>query len=110
MYISQILERASKRQKPVFSFEFFPPKTKETVEHLRHTIRALKPLEPDFCSVTYGAFGSTRDLTLDLVSEIKHDIGIEAMAHIAAIDNSQQEIEKLLNLIDRKSTRLNSSH
>ena len=53
-------------QRPVFSVEFFPPKTPEGVEQLFETVAALKPLEPDFVSVTYGAGGATRDGTVEI--------------------------------------------
>src|SRR2546428_223080 len=88
--------------KPVFSFEFFPPKTEEGVRALFKTVGELKPLEPTFVSVTYGAGGSTQQLTLDLVSEIKHQIGLETMAHLTCVGHSASEIAAVL---DRLSAR-----
>ena len=59
------------------SFEFFPPKSDEGFEELFRTIEALRPLKPDYVSVTYGAGGSTRRKTVDLVTRIKNEIGVD---------------------------------
>ena len=82
--------------KPVFSFEFFPPKTEEGLQNLYRTIQELAPLNPSFVSVTYGAGGSTRELTVDLVSRIKNEIGIEAMAHLTCVGHTADEIAQIL--------------
>ena len=63
MHITEIMQKRS----PTFSFEFFPPKTPQAAETLYQTIRDLESYMPDFVSVTYGAGGSTRELTHDLV-------------------------------------------
>src|SRR5690349_24222950 len=84
------------QHRTTFSFEFFPPKTDEAGEELFRTIAALQPLQPSFVSVTYGAGGSTRDRTHDLVVRIERDTNLTAVSH--------------LTCVDRKSTRLNSSH
>lgn len=94
MKISQIL----KGKKPIFSFEFFPPKTDEGEKRLFETIEDLKELVPSFVSVTYGAGGSTRDKTVGWVIRIKKDLGIEAMAHITCVGTS---LESLKNILDR---------
>jgi len=82
--------------KPAVSFEFFPPKTDDGTEKLYHAVEALKPCRPSFVSVTYGAGGSTRDRTLDLVARIKHDLGIETMAHLTCVGASQRELAATL--------------
>ena len=81
MRIDEIL----RERRPVFSFEFFPPKTDEGQANLRATLDALRDDDPDFVSVTYGALGSTRDRTIDIVKWIKQDLGIEAMAHFTCV-------------------------
>ncbi|WP_224361961.1 methylenetetrahydrofolate reductase [NAD(P)H] [Hyalangium versicolor] len=81
---------------PCFSFEFFPPKTDEGTENLLKALEDLAPLEPGFVSVTYGAGGSTRDRTLDLVTRIKKTTGIEAMAHLTCVGHSQAELHEVL--------------
>ncbi len=82
--------------KPCFSFEFFPPKTPEGLRQLWATLEDLRDLEPGFVSVTYGAGGSSRDLTVDLVTHIKERTGIEAMAHLTCVGHSQAELEQVL--------------
>jgi methylenetetrahydrofolate reductase (NADPH) len=81
---------------PVFSFEFFPPKTEQGEHALYRTIDSLRELRPTFVSVTYGAGGTTRDKTLELVCRIKHDIGIEAMAHLTCVGADRHEIGAVL--------------
>ncbi|RMG97583.1 MAG: methylenetetrahydrofolate reductase [NAD(P)H], partial [Deltaproteobacteria bacterium] len=66
---------------PVFSFEFFPPKSEAGDRVLFRSLRRLSGLRPDFVSVTYGAGGGTRRRTVELVRRIREDFGIEAMAH-----------------------------
>ena len=83
--------------RPVFSFEFFPPKTDEGAKNLYHTVEELKPLGPDYVSVTYGAGGSTRELTVELVTRIKREIGIEAMAHLTCVGHTGAEIAGILD-------------
>jgi methylenetetrahydrofolate reductase (NADPH) len=78
------------------SFEFFPPKDDQGFADLFATIEALKPLDPTYVSVTYGAGGSTRRKTVDLVKRIKHEIGIEAMAHLTCVGATQDEIREVL--------------
>jgi methylenetetrahydrofolate reductase (NADPH) len=77
---------------PVVSFEFFPPKTDEGMENLYRAVEALKPCRPSFVSVTYGAGGSTRDRTIELVGRIKHELGIETMAHLTCVGATKTEI------------------
>jgi methylenetetrahydrofolate reductase (NADPH) len=80
---------------PCFSFEFFPPKTEEGLKNLLRTLEDLAPLEPGFVSVTYGAGGSTRSQTVDLVKAIRAR-GIEAMAHVTCVGHSRSELGLLL--------------
>jgi methylenetetrahydrofolate reductase (NADPH) len=85
------------RDRPVFSFEFFPPKTDEGVRNLFNTVQELAELRPSFVSVTYGAGGSTRALTVDLVARIKQEIGLEAMAHLTCVGHSADELASILD-------------
>lgn len=93
MKIIDIL-RSGKR---TVSFELFPPKTDEGFEELFRTIAALKPLGPDYVSVTYGAGGSTRLKTVELVKRIKQEIGIEPMAHLTCVGSTREEIAEILD-------------
>jgi methylenetetrahydrofolate reductase (NADPH) len=83
--------------KRLFSFEFFPPKTEAGAASLERTIHDLKELAPDFVSVTYGAGGSTRDRTVDLVTRIQRQEGMCAMAHLTAVAATRQEIAALVD-------------
>jgi methylenetetrahydrofolate reductase (NADPH) len=85
-------------EEPVFSFEFFPPRTPEGERTLRASLEALAPLEPDFASVTYGAGGSTRERTVEITKWIK-EAGIEAMAHLSCVGASREELGALLDEI-----------
>jgi methylenetetrahydrofolate reductase (NADPH) len=81
---------------PVISFEFFPPKTDQGMQNFPKTVQTLKKLRPSFVSVTYGAMGTTRDKTVGLVRQIKHDIGIETMAHLSCVGASRSDITTVL--------------
>lgn len=81
---------------PVVSFEFFPPKTAEGVETLYRTVEELRPCRPSFVSVTYGAGGSTRDRTIELVSRIQRELGMVTMAHLTCVGSSRTEIGEVL--------------
>jgi methylenetetrahydrofolate reductase (NADPH) len=82
---------------PVFSFEFFPPRTDEGERNLRATLEDLRAFAPDFVSVTYGAGGSTRDRTVELTHWIKRDLGIEAMAHLSCVGTTREELRAILD-------------
>lgn len=85
-----------RQHRPVFSFEFFPPKTPQGEESLYRTLEHLRPLQPAFVSVTYGAGGTTRGKTVELVCRIKHELGIESMAHLTCVGAGREEIDSVL--------------
>lgn len=82
---------------PIFSFEFFPPKTEAATDALLKVVEDLRPLEPSFVSITYGAGGSTRSKTLELVRRIKHEHSVEAMAHLTCVGASRDELAAVLD-------------
>jgi methylenetetrahydrofolate reductase (NADPH) len=84
---------------PCFSFEFFPPKTPEGEKNLWETLDDLRALDPGFVSVTYGAGGSTRHRTVELVTHIKQKTGIEAMAHLTCVGHTREEIAGVLDTL-----------
>jgi methylenetetrahydrofolate reductase (NADPH) len=96
MRIDQIIAGS---EGPVFSFEFFPPKTDDGERNLRAALETLAGMKPDFASVTYGAGGSTRDRTLEVVRWLKQDLGIEAMAHLTCVGASVEELRATLDRI-----------
>lgn len=83
-------------ESPCFSFEFFPPKDDAGVESLFSTLGDLEPYRPAYVSVTYGAGGSTRGVTVDLVRRIREEIGLEAMAHLTCVGSSRDELREVL--------------
>lgn len=92
MHIQDILQH----HKPTFSFEFFPPKTPEAADALLSTIQQMEALKPSFVSVTYGAGGSTRQLTHDLVVRIKTTTRIEAIPHLTCVCHKRDEVHLIL--------------
>ncbi len=82
---------------PLFSFEFFPPKTPEGEVNLQRALRELEPLAPDYVSVTYGAGGTTRETTIDIVATLKEQFGIEAMAHFTCVNATREDLRATLD-------------
>jgi methylenetetrahydrofolate reductase (NADH) len=97
----RIDEILASTDEPVFSFEFFPPKTDDGWRNLRAALESLVALEPDFASVTYGALGSTRGRTLEVTKWLKQELGIEAMAHLSCVGASREELYEILDGISR---------
>jgi methylenetetrahydrofolate reductase (NADH) len=94
MRIPEILDAGSA---PAFSFEFFPPKTEAGERNLYAALAELRALEPAFVSVTYGAGGSTRARTIEIVSRIRADYGLEAMAHFTCVGATVPELRATLD-------------
>src|SRR3954462_14056915 len=95
----RIDERIASGAEPAFSFEFFPPKTDEGEANLANALQELARLEPSFVSVTYGAGGTPaqRDKTIDIVSRIKADHGLEAMAHFTCVGATVEDLRAMLD-------------
>ena len=86
--------------RPVFSIEFFPPKTDEGREGLIETARTLGELGPNFVSVTYGAGGSTRDGTVEISTALHNDLGLETMAHLSCVGETTEGLQEVLDKVD----------
>jgi methylenetetrahydrofolate reductase (NADPH) len=84
-------------RRPVFSAEFFPPKSDEGRESLIETARELASLDLDFVSVTYGAGGSTRDGTVEITEALKNEVGLEVMAHLSCVGETEAGIATMLD-------------
>jgi methylenetetrahydrofolate reductase (NADPH) len=93
MRIDQLLGQG----RPTISFEFFPPKNEAGFNLLYQAIEDLRPLRPSYVSVTYGAGGSTRQKTVELVEKIQNQIGIRAMAHLTCVGHKADEIGEILD-------------
>ena len=90
------------RSRPVLSFEFFPPKTDAGYQGLYRTIADLKRLGPSFVSVTWGAGGSTRRKTAELVVQIQRELGITAMAHMTCVGSPADQLAETLERLARE--------
>lgn len=90
MHIADIL----KNEGPHFSFEFFPPKSEQAATTLFNTITELKPLKPSYVSVTYGAGGSTRQLTHELVVRLRKETPFTIVSHLTCVGASKDEDRK----------------
>ena len=96
-FIRDIHAQRLAERRPVISFEFFPPKTPEGDRALMEkTIPALMKLKPDYCSVTYGAGGSTRDKTLTIVDRIQREHGLTAMTHLTCVNSTAAQLADVL--------------
>src|SRR5688572_25565467 len=96
-FIRDIFAAARQGHFPVISFEFFPPKTEDGDRNLlEKTLPALMKLKPQFCSVTYGAGGSTRDKTLMIVDRIQREHGLTAMAHLTCVNSTKAQLAGVL--------------
>jgi methylenetetrahydrofolate reductase (NADPH) len=97
-FIRDILAEKRAANRPALSFEFFPTKSPEGERTLiEKTIPELGLLEPDFCSVTYGAGGSTREKTLTIVDRIQRERSLTAMAHMTCVNATREETGAVLN-------------
>ncbi len=97
----RIDERIAAGKDPSFSFEFFPPRTEAGTRNLEEALSALSALDPTFVSVTYGAGGSPAEKvqTIDIVSHMKRDFGLEAMAHFTCVGATVAELRSVLDLM-----------
>jgi methylenetetrahydrofolate reductase (NADPH) len=90
---------------PVFSFEFFPPKTPEGIAKLERTSQVLAALQPGFFSVTFGAGGSTRNRTFETVVDIQKTAGIEVAPHLSCINSTRENIQAILDAYQQEGIR-----
>lgn len=105
-FIRDIHARARSAGRPAFSFEFFPPKTDEGDRNLfERTLPALLRLKPDYCSVTYGAGGSTRDKTLGIVERIQKEHQLTAMAHLTCVNSTREMLTAVVEDARRRGIR-----
>ena len=87
------------KQKPLISFEIFPPKTPKGMENLYGVIGELCELHPDYITVTYGAMGSTREKTLDIATLIHDNFGVDSACHLTCVGSSKRELDNILTKI-----------
>jgi len=87
--------------KPTFSFEFFPPKSEKASNTLFNSIQELAPLSPAYVSITYGAGGSTRDLTHDLVLRLRNETRLTVVSHLTCVNTTKEEMGEILERYHR---------
>lgn len=92
-----LIRERLRQKRPVFSFEFFPPASEAGQATLWSSLQKLALLQPDFVSVTYGAGGSTRTRTIELVRRIKDELGLEPMAHLTCVGATREELSRVLD-------------
>ena len=95
------IDESFKLNEPAFSFEFFPPKTPGGERNLEAALEELRTLDPAFVSVTYGAGGSTREKTIEIVKRIREEYGLEAMAHFTCVGATVPELHATLSEMQR---------
>jgi methylenetetrahydrofolate reductase (NADPH) len=83
----------------VFSYEFFPPKTPEGTEQLFRTVEELRPLDPSYVSITYGAGGATREGTVEVSHRLAHEHGLETMTHLSCVGETRDGLVVVLDQI-----------
>ena len=92
MHITDIINK----DHPTFSFEFFPPKSERASESLLETIKDLESLDPSYVSITYGAGGTTRERTHDLVENILETTSLTPIPHLTCVQHTEEEISNIL--------------
>jgi methylenetetrahydrofolate reductase (NADPH) len=102
--LTAIMESQQKYSK-IFSMEFFPPKTAEAGESLQRCLARLAPLRPKFCSVTFGAAGSTREKTFETVIDIQENIGLAAAPHVSCIASTRANVREVLHAYKNRGIR-----
>ncbi len=92
-----------KEKDRTYSFEFFPPKTLKGREKLSQVASTFKDLEPDWFSVTYGAGGSTREATMDIVDDFQKRLGVPTIHHFTCVGHSKAELEAIIKKMKEKN-------
>lgn len=105
-FIQDIHREALPAKRPVISFEFFPPKTQAGLENFfESTVPALCAAKPDFCSVTYGAGGGTREATLGIVERIQREFALTTLMHLTCVNATQEELRAVVEEARAKGVR-----
>ncbi|KAH0711458.1 hypothetical protein KY289_007417 [Solanum tuberosum] len=99
MKVIEKIQEAAKTDKVIFSFEFFPPKTDDGVENLFERMERMVAHGPSFCDITWGAGGSTADLTLDIVNRMQNMVCVESMMHLTCTNMPVEKIDHALDTI-----------
>ena len=105
MKIIEKIDAAVKEGKSFFSFEFFPPKTEEGVDNLFERMDSMVALGPTFCDITWGAGGSTAELTLDIADRMQNEINIESMMHLTCTNMPEAKLKEALDALMKSGVK-----
>ena len=94
-------EYFSSREGPVISFEVFPPRSDKAAGQLDRALPRLLALKPTYMTVTYGAFGSNQERTLEIAASIKAEHGVETASHLTCVGHSREELDGILRRLER---------
>jgi methylenetetrahydrofolate reductase (NADPH) len=103
--VTDIPELFASAKRPIFSFEFFLPKAPDDLGAFVESVRALKPLSPDFVTLTYGAGGSTRERTIEAAGRIQNETGLTTACHLTCIAHTKAEISAILDRLEGLGVR-----
>jgi hypothetical protein len=101
--IIDVLKKKIEAGETFYSFEYFPPKTDEGVQNLYERQLRMVKLGPAFCDITWGAGGSTADLTLDIATRMQKEVGMECMMHLTCTNMPMQKLEVALDKVSISS-------
>lgn len=105
MKIPDKIQAAIEEDKPIFSFEYFPPKTADGVEKLFEKMAHMASFQPSFCDITWGAGGSTADLTLEIAARMQNKVGVETSMHLTCTNMPVEKIDSALETIKAAGIR-----
>lgn len=99
--IIDVMNKYMEEGKPFFSFEFFPPKTPDGVDNLFERMDRMVSYGPTFCDITWGAGGSTADLTLDIADRMQNEINVECMMHLTCTNMPEEKLATALTALKK---------
>ena len=103
--IIEVMNGYMKEGKPFFSFEFFPPKTEDGVDNLFERMDRMVSYSPTFCDITWGAGGSTADLTLDIADRMQNEVNVECMMHLTCTNMPEEKLKEAMASLKKSGVR-----
>ena len=103
--IIEVMNGYMEEGKPFFSFEFFPPKTEDGVDNLFERMDRMVSYSPTFCDITWGAGGSTADLTLDIADRMQNEVNVECMMHLTCTNMPEEKLKEAMASLKKSGVR-----
>jgi methylenetetrahydrofolate reductase (NADPH) len=103
--VIDVMKAYMKEEKAFFSFEFFPPKTEEGVENLFERMDRMVSYGPSFCDITWGAGGSTADLTLEIADRMQNEVNVECMMHLTCTNMPEEKLHEAMDFLKKAGVR-----